>query len=81
MIVAQALDDDSREVLPKGYSHLDGTTAISDFCKNFKTFLCVRYPKSLCFRCSITGLFLFSSPIEKAFQSLNSSKIFNTAFL
>ena len=33
IIVAQALDEDSRAVLPKGSSHLDGTTAISDLSK------------------------------------------------
>ena len=30
IIVAQPLDDDSSAVLPKGSSHLDGITAISD---------------------------------------------------
>ena len=39
-LVAKAiLEDDSRAVLPKGSSHLDGTTAISDLLKNFKTSL------------------------------------------
>ena len=48
MIVAQALDDDSRAVLPKGSSHLEGTTAISDLSKNFKTCLCSKNPNSKC---------------------------------
>ena len=36
IIVAHALEDDSRAVLPKGSSHLDGTTAISDLFNKFK---------------------------------------------
>ena len=39
IIVAQALDEDSKAVLPNGSSHLDGTTAISDLFKIFKVFL------------------------------------------
>ena len=45
-MVAQALDDDSRAVLPKGSSHLDGTTAISDLLRKFKTSLCFKKPNS-----------------------------------
>ena len=46
IIVAQALEEDSSAVLPKGSSHLDGTTAISDLFKKFKTSLCLRKPNS-----------------------------------
>ena len=38
IIVAQPLDEASKAVLPKGSSHLDGTTAISDLFKNLKLF-------------------------------------------
>ena len=71
IIVAQALDDDSKAVLPKGSSHLDGTTAISDLLKNFRTSLWFKKPNSLWLLWLIIGLFLFSSPIENAFHSLN----------
>ena len=47
MTVAQALDDASNADLPKGSSHLEGTTANSDFAKNFNTALCFKYPNSL----------------------------------
>ena len=40
IIVAQPLDVASKAVLPKGSSHLDGTTAISVFERNFNTLLC-----------------------------------------
>ena len=39
MIVAQPLDEASKAVLPKGSSHLDGTTAISDLLNIPKVFL------------------------------------------
>ena len=39
IIVAQALDEASRAVLPKGSSHLDGTTAVSDLFNMFSVFL------------------------------------------
>ena len=46
IIVAQALEDDSNAVLPKGSSHLEGTTAISDLFKNLRTSLCFKKPNS-----------------------------------
>ena len=46
IIVAQPLEEDSKAVLPKGSSHLDGTTAISDLSKNLRTFLCSKKPNS-----------------------------------
>ena len=49
IIVAHARDEDSNAVLPKGSSHLDGTTAISDVLKKFKTSLCLRKPNSVWF--------------------------------
>ena len=39
IIVADPTDVASNDVLPKGSSHLDGTTAISDLFKIFKVFL------------------------------------------
>ena len=81
IIVAHALEDDSSAVLPKGSSHLDGTTAISDLFKKFKTSLCLRKPNSWWFWWFIMGLFLSSSPIEYAFQSWYSSSILVIASL
>ena len=81
IIVAHALEEASSAVLPKGSSHLDGTTAISDFFKKLKTSLCLRKPNSWWFLWSIKGLFLSSSPIDYAFQSLNSSSILVIASL
>ena len=81
IIVAHPLEEDSRAVLPNGSSHRDGTTAIPDLFKKFRTFLCFKNPISVCLLWCMCGLFLFSSPIEKAFQSSNSSKIFKIASL
>ena len=46
IIVAQPLEADSKDVLPNGSSHLDGTTAISDLAKKFRTSLCLKNPSS-----------------------------------
>ena len=46
IIVAHARDDDSKAVLPKGSSHLEGTTAIDEWSKKRKTFLCSKKPNS-----------------------------------
>ena len=48
IIVAQPLDVASKDVLPNGSSHLDGTTAISDLFKIFNVFLWLMKPSSLC---------------------------------
>ena len=71
IIVAQPLEDDSKDVRPNGSSHLDGTTAISDLLKKFSTLLWSKKPSSKWFLWFIIGLFLSSSPIEYALQSLN----------
>ena len=39
IIVAQPLDPDSNAVLPKGSSHLEGTTAICDLDNKLRTVL------------------------------------------
>ena len=76
VIVAHPFEDASNAVLPNGSSHLEGTTAISDLPKKFKTLLWSKNPSSLCCWCLIIGLSLLSSPIEKAFQSLCLFRIF-----
>ena len=48
MIVAHPLDADSRAVLPKGSSHLEGMTAISDTSKSLRASLLDKRPKLKC---------------------------------
>ena len=77
MIVAQPLEEASNAVLPKGSSHLDGITAISDLLKKSKTLLWDICPKFKCLLCVGKFWNLFSSPIDYAFQSLFLFKILN----
>ena len=46
IIVTQPLELASSAVLPKGSSHLDGTTEIEVLSNKFKTLLCFKNPNS-----------------------------------
>ena len=67
------------EVLPKGSSHLDGTTEIDDFLYKSKILLWGSHGKILRFLCLKENFSLGSFPATIAFQFGNSSKIFITA--
>ena len=76
MIVAQPREEASNAVRPKGSSHLDGTTAISDLFNKSKIFLWFKKPSSICLSWWIKIFLLSSSPAENAFHLGKLSKIF-----
>ena len=76
IIKAQPLLDASKLDLPKGSSHLDGTTEMLTFFKKFRIKGLDLKPKIFNFLCLKMCLSLGSSPITTELQSWYSLRIF-----